>query len=297
MPAAPFPEARSLSNGPPFFIPAQAADDAGLIELWLHGRPCTTRQAYTRDMELFLGFVLKPQAMVTVGDIQRWMDSLVNLKPSSRSRRLSAIKSLFGFAQRVGYVHFNCTAPLRLPAVRDQLAQRIVPEASIHRMLAFTPPGRDHTLLRLLYASGLRLSEVAGLRWSDCTDREEGGQLSVFGKGQKTRQVLIPATVWIDLKSLRGEHGEHDPIFRSRQLNAPLSRRQIGFIVKKAAIRAGLPSGFSPHWCRHAHASHALDRNAPIHVVSSTLGHASLATTSRYSHARPGVSSGQFLAL
>jgi integrase/recombinase XerD len=278
-------------------IPQQADNDAGLIELWLHGRPSTTRRAYTRDVELFLGFVLKPLAMVTVGDIQKWLDSLGDLKPSSRSRRLSAIKSLFGFAQRVGYVHFNCTAPVRLPAVRDQLAQRIVPEASIHRMLALTPPGRDHTLLRLLYASGMRLSEVAGLRWSDCTDREDGGQLSVFGKGQRTRHVLIPAAAWTDLVALRGEHGEHDPIFRSRQLDAPLSTRQIGFIVKTAALRAGLPAGFSPHWCRHAHASHALDRNAPVHVVSSTLGHASLATTSRYAHARPGVSSGQFLAL
>jgi len=76
----------------------------------------------------------------------------------------------------------------------------------------------------------------------------------------------------------------------------PLSRVQVHRIVKSAAKRAGLKPNISAHYLRHAHCSHALDRGAPVHVVQQTLGHASLTTTTRYSHARPGDSSARYLA-
>ncbi len=76
-----------------------------------------------------------------------------------------------------------------------------------------------------------------------------------------------------------------------------LSVRQVQYIVRQAARRAGVDKDVSPHWMRHAHASHALDRGAAIHVVMSTLGHSSIGTTSRYTHARPGESSSKYLAV
>jgi len=108
--------------------------------------------------------------------------------------------------------------------------------------------------------------------------------------------VVLPVSVWRDLMALRGDVDDLDaPVFLSRQ-GRPLTARQEHRVVAAAAVRAGITGGVSPHWLRHAHASHAFDRGAPVHLVKETLGHASLAT-SPYTHARPGVSSGKYLAV
>jgi integrase/recombinase XerD len=98
------------------------------------------------------------------------------------------------------------------------------------------------------------------------------------------------------LQQLRGEAGPDAPVFRSAKGGA-LDPSQVHRIVKAAAARAGLPAAVSAHWLRHAHASHALDRGAPIHLVQATLGHSSVATTGRYLHARPNDSSSRYLAV
>ena len=84
-------------------------------------------------------------------------------------------------------------------------------------------------------------------------------------------------------------------MFRSRKGSAALDPSAVHRVVKAAAKRAGLPDAVSAHWLRHAHVSHALDRGAPAHLVQATVGHASLATTSRYAHARPNDSSSRYL--
>ena len=85
-------------------------------------------------------------------------------------------------------------------------------------------------------------------------------------------------------------------MFRSRR-GGHLHPSQLLRIVRRAAKRAGITKAVSPHWLRHGHASHALDRGAPIHLVQATLGHASVATTGRYLHARPSESSSTYLSL
>ena len=213
---------------------------------------------------------------------------------TSQARKLSAVKSLLSFAHRVGYTTFNVGAALRLPKIKNTLAERIVSEAAIGRLLALEPKPRNHALLRLLYAGGLRVSEVVALRWRDLQERHTGGQVTVFGKGGTTRVVVVSAETWRELVALRGDAGADDPVFRSQKGGA-LSRQQAWQIVKTAAARAGLPENLSPHWLRHAHASHAMDRGAPIALVQATLGHASVQTTGRYLHARPEESSGRYL--
>ena len=117
----------------------------------------------------------------------------------------------------------------------------------------------------------------------------------MFGKGGKTRAVLLPRVTWTLLAALRGEAGPDAPMFRSRR-GGLLDASQVHRVVKAAAARAGLPPGVSAHWLRHAHASHALDCGAPVHLVQATLGHASVATTGRYLHASPTDSSAKYLA-
>ncbi len=108
-------------------------------------------------------------------------------------------------------------------------------------------------------------------------------------KGGKVRQVLIPAAIAARLLASRGNAPASAPVFGSvRRPGQPLTERAVNYIVKAAAERAGVNPAASVHWLRHAHASHAIDNGAPITLVSATLGHADLKTTSVYAHARPG---------
>jgi integrase/recombinase XerD len=162
-------------------------------------------------------------------------------------------------------------------------------------MLALEPGKRNQVLLRLLYIAGLRVSEIVDLKWRDLQPRTDGGQVTVFGKGSKTRVVLLPNAIWRELLRFR-QHAAHDaPIFASRSGGGHLDPSMVERIVTKAAARAGVEGKVSPHWLRHSHATHALERGAPIHLVQATLGHASVATTGRYLHARPTDSSARYL--
>jgi integrase/recombinase XerD len=275
---------------------ARVATDGRLAEIWLHGRSVHTQRAYLADVDRFRAFLNKPLASVTLGDLQAFANSLQDLAPASRYRALSAVKSLLAFGHRTGYLQFDAGRLLRLPVVRNGLSQRILPEAEVHRLLALESNRRNRAILMLLYASGVRVSELCGLCWRDLQLNGDTGQITVFGKGGATRSIQLPASVWNLLFQLRGEALAGDPVFRSKKGGA-LKPLAVLRIVRKAAVRAGLELKVSPHWLRHAHASHALDRGAPIHLVQTTLGHASINTTGRYLHARPKDSSGRFLGL
>lgn len=277
--------------------PAQASTDDDVIRLWVYGRPINTQIAYGREISRWRRFVKKPLQSVTLGDVQDFAESLSAMKPSSVARALAAIKSLMSFAHQIGYVHFNVGTAVRLPTVRNRRAERILTEEQVMTMLALTKNPRDHALLRLAYASALRISELASLTWRDLSERGDSGQVSVIAKGGKTHTVLLSAGTWAELVALR-QPGEADntPVFVSRKGNR-LSTAQMHRVVAAAAQRSEIKGKISLHWLRHAHASHALDRGAPIHLVSQTLNHANLATTSVYVHARPTESSGKYLGI
>jgi integrase/recombinase XerD len=273
--------------------PEPEADDR-LIALWLHGRSPHTQRAYATDVARLRSQTGKPLAAVTLADLQSFSDALADTP--SRYRALSAVKSLLAFGHRLGFLPFNVGGALRLPAVRQRLAERILPEAGVHRMLSLETDPRNHAILMLLYASGVRVSELCGLRWRDVQSASDSVQITVFGKGGKTRAIALPPAIADQLASLRADADGDQPVFRSRK-RGPLTPVAVLRIVRQAARRAGLKAPVSPHWLRHAHASHALDRGAPIHLVQATLGHASITTTGRYLHARPGDSSSRFLAI
>jgi integrase/recombinase XerD len=280
--------------------PTRAASDDHLVALWLNGRSPHTQRAYRADVERFRGRAGKPLALATLSDLQDFAASLTNLAPASRYRALSAIKSLLAFGHRLGYLTYDVGRVLRLPPVRNRLAERILSEQDLHRILSLEANPRNRALLTLLYASGVRVSELCSLCWRDLQPNGEDGQITVFGKGGVTRSIRIPPPVWKMLISLRRpDPSADDPVFRSRKKSTGGRLRPLAVlrIVRKAAQRAGIQVPVSPHWFRHAHASHALDRGAPIHLVQATLGHASINTTGRYLHARPKESSGSFLSL
>ena len=164
-------------------------------------------------------------------------------------------------------------------------------------MLALEPSRRNQVLLRLLYIAGLRVSEIAALTWRDLQPRTDGGQVTVFGKGSKTRTVLLPSAIWRELLRFRQSPALDEPVFPSRRGGGHLHPSTIERVVTKAAQRAGVNGKVSLRWLGHSHATHALKRGAPIHLVQATLGHASVATTGRYLHARPTDSSSKYLSV
>jgi integrase/recombinase XerD len=296
LPFMPFSiEAGGMAPAP--LLATAPENDDRLIQLWLHGRAVHTQRAYRADVDRFRSQAGKPLQRITLFDLQQFADSLPHLAPASRYRILSSIKSLLAFGHRIGYLLFDAGRVLRLPSVRNNLAERILSEADLHRMLVLEPDERNRILLVLLYASGVRRGELVNLCWKNVQAAGQGGQITVFGKGGKTRSIQLPESVWKQLLALRGAGKDENPVFPSRKKGKPLTDSAIWRIVKKAAGRAGLARAVSPHWLRHGHASHALDHGAPIHLVQATLGHASITTTGRYLHARPKESSSKFLPL
>lgn len=291
------------SDAYPESIPARQADsDEHLIDLWLHNRPEETIRTYRASLRRFQTWVGKPLVEVTLGDLAAFWDSLEALAPATCNRILSSVRSLLAFAHRVGYLPFDVGRPFRLQALPNQLAERILPEADIHRMLNLEADPRNRALLTLLYGSAIRVHELCQVEWKDLQPQgEQEGQVTVFGKGGKTRSIQLPASVWKLLMELRSGGKAAGPVFVSRKKKgrqtARVGEEQVWRIVRKAAQRAGITLNVSPHWMRHAHGSHALDRGAPIHLVQATLGHSSVATTGKYLHARPKESSSRFLAI
>lgn len=278
-------------------IPPVPSPDDQLVALWLHGRGPHTRRAYEADLGKLRAFAPKPLEQITLADLQAFADSLGG-KDTSRRRTLSTVKSLFTFAVKIGYLALNPAAALRVPKVRETLAERILTESEVFRLIHAAGSKRNIVLCALLYASGIRATELTALRWRDTSDRGNGqGQITVFGKGSKTRAVLLSASAWSDLQSLRGEATDDAIIFQSRQGDgSPLSTVQVERIVKAAAKAAGIRKNVVPHAMRHSAASHAADRGCPMHVIQQSLGHASLSTSGRYLHCRPGDSLSLYLA-
>ncbi len=302
-----------------------AETDERLVELWLARRAPSTRRKYAEDLGKFSDFTRgKPLAAITLSDLHEFADFIsVLLAPSSQGRVLATLKSLLSFANKVGYLPFNVGAAVELPKVKDTLSERILTEAEVHKIMNAPKNARDRALLSLLYAGALRREEAVRLKWRDLKDRDdlgEGiGQATLFGKGSKTGVVLVPANVYSQVLALRRVKvrsveepnlgapkterlaGEDEPVFRSRKSKngrgGHLEVSQVNRIVAKAAKDAEIGRPVSPHWLRHAHASHAHARKTDLALIRDTLRHSSIATTGRYLHARPNDSSALHLGL
>jgi site-specific recombinase XerD len=282
-------------NGPQLSIVQQATTDEMLIEMWLHNRSRHTQRAYRRDVESFLEYVNKPIRHITLGDLQQYSDFLFqkNLSPVSIKRSLWAIKSMFSFAAKLHYVVFNVGLPLKLPATQNRLAERILSEEEVQTVIHSIEDRRDRLMVKTLYYTAIRASELVSIKWRDLQPRSEGGQLNVLCKGGKTNTLLIPQHLWDELMMLRDTINEDAPVFRSRK-GGHLCTGHVRRLIKKYALKF-INKGATCHYYRHSSASHALGHGAPIDLIQRQLNHSSLAVTSKYLHARPQEGISKFL--
>ena len=266
--------------------------------LWLEdGLSKNTLEAYKRDLLLFAEWLQRDRTKNLLETVEADIHAYFafkheHSKATSSNRRLAVLRRFYQFALRTNRIHADpcvrlksARQPARFPkTLSEQNVEALLAAPDIH-----TPLGlRDRTMLELMYASGLRVSELVLLKSVEVGMNE--GVLRVTGKGDKTR--LVPfgeeARVWIEryLKEARVLilNGKiHDALFVTA-LGGPMTRQMFWQIIKKYALRAEINAPLSPHTLRHAFATHLLNHGADLRVVQLLLGHADISTTQIYTH-------------
>ena len=273
-----------------------AKSDATLVNLWLAGKSKGTQKTYAGILHRFFTQVPKPLSEITILDLQFYANYLsgLGLHPNTLKLHQMAIKSLLAFGAKTGYLRYDVGRAWQAEKGVSDVSGRILSEAEVIRLLhAPKKRLRDQVLLELLYATGMRVSEVASLAWENVREDTRGGVLSVKGKGGKIRYVRIPKEL---LERLREQNPRQSGAVFLSQMGKPLSVRQIENLVKDLSLRE-LGKAVSPHWFRHCHATHCLRRGVRVVDVAAVLGHANISITSRYLHADPEFCAGDVLPI
>ena len=202
---------------------------------------------------------------------------------------------MFSFCVKVGYLTFNVGSFLKTPKAKETIAERILDVSSVKGLIKYGVKNqRDRLMLSLMYGCGLRVSEIIGLTWNDLKPHGDGGKCTVFGKGSKTRVVIIPTWLWLQLKEFEKYHRVNQWVFVSRNENQ-MERSVVHRMIERACKRAEIDEHASSHWLRHSHASHSLEVGCNLRLLQQSLGHASVTNTERYLHISPDAGSSQFI--
>ena len=288
------------------FSTAQSDDE--LIEEFLAGKSRRTQKAYRRDLTYLRAFLADreittltaatPSELRAYQEALRSMPALDNkglptektLAHNSQVRRLQSVRSFFKYAIETSVIMRDPSASLKIPAPHDKTTERIISMSEVLKMIALEPSDRNRVMIRLLYDTGIRASELVAIAWDDFRVGDRGTRLTVIGKGNKLRTIFLHPEMWRQLEI-------HKTLTHGQPSDRPfgLSTETVRTIVGAAADRAGVERKVSTHWLRHCCATHSIQNKADIGVVQATLGHASLATTTKYIHADPNDSAGMYL--
>ena len=279
---------------------SQSSIDAFIDALWLEdGLSKNTLAAYRRDLSLYATWLYAPEQQnrplddTMESDLNKYFSTRhASTQATSANRRLTVFKRYFRWALRERLIAADPT--LKLQTARQALrVPRLMSEAQVESLLA--APGedtalglRDRAMLELMYASGLRVSELVGLKTFHLGMNE--GVLRVMGKGGKER--LVPFGQAARQAVVRYLEEARPVILGGRQSDdlfvtgrgSGMSRVMFWMLVKKYAQRAGIVSPLSPHTLRHAFATHLLNHGADLRAVQMLLGHADISTTTIYTH-------------
>ena len=278
--------------------PSQAAIDRFVDVLWIEdGLAPLTLAAYRRDLQLYAHWLHRAHARgLEQSSEADLLDYIFQRHTSSRAttanRRLTVFKRYFRWALRERLVSTDPT--LKLLAARQPLrVPKLLSEAQVEALLAAPdaeqPQGqRDRAMLELMYASGLRVTELVQLKTVHLGLNE--GVLHVTGKGARERLVPFGAEAHASLQSYLQQARVHilggrssDALFVTR-LGAAMSRQMFWHLIKRYALQAGITAPLSPHTLRHAFATHLLNHGADLRAVQMLLGHADIGTTTIYTH-------------
>ncbi|WP_177420635.1 site-specific tyrosine recombinase XerD [endosymbiont of Lamellibrachia barhami] len=283
---------------------ALPAEVQGRIEsfadaLWMErGLSRNTLSAYQSDLNKVSIWLLQQRKTDLLnadrGDLLLYLAELARqgLKPRSTARRLSCLRQFYQYALREGWIEHDPSALIDAPKIGRSLPGALT-EAEVEALLeapdlADAQGFRDRTMLEVLYASGLRVSELISLRPEQVSLTQ--GVIRIIGKGGKERLVPLgdEAQSWL-IRFLKGPRQEIlgarlcPDLFPTRR-GSGMTRQAFWYLIKKHAITAGISKHLSPHTLRHAFATHLLNHGADLRVVQLLLGHSDLSTTQIYTH-------------
>ena len=279
-------------------LPGQHVIDDFCDTLWLEdGLSKNTLEAYRRDLTLFAEWLQRERAsglhQAGADDVNAYLAARhASSKATSSNRRLAVLRRFYQLALRQNQITIDPC--LRIKAARQPPRfPKTLSESQVESLLAApdtnTPLGlRDRTMLELMYASGLRVSELVNLKSVELGMNE--GVLRITGKGDKTR--LVPfgeeARGWLEnyLRNARSQilGAQVDDALFVTSRGGAMTRQMFWVLIKKYAVRAGISAPLSPHTLRHAFATHLLNHGADLRVVQLLLGHADITTTQIYTH-------------
>jgi len=279
---------------------ATATLDRFADSLWLNdGLARNTIESYRRDVAQLARWLEETRRSTlleaSTAELHRhlaWQVETKRAKPRTTSRLVSSLKRFFQFAQREGLRKDDPAAELDSPKLPRSLPKSLS-EAEVEALLGAPdvdrPQGlRDRAMLETLYASGLRVSELVGLKTVQAS--LDMGVVRVLGKGSKERLAPLgeEAIAWIDRyqrearSALLGKR-RSDALFVTPR-GGPMTRQAFWKVVQRHAQAAGIPRAISPHTLRHAFATHLINHGADLRVVQLLLGHADISTTQIYTH-------------
>lgn len=262
------------------------------VEFGLSDNTVAAYRADIADFRAFLATTGKDLCAVVDADLYAYLSASARASSRTTARRLSALRRLYRFLLRERLVGADPTALVEGPRIGRALPHSLS-EGDVDALLAApdveTPLGlRDRTMLELLYATGLRVSELVSLRLGDLDLVQ--GLVRIVGKGGKERLVPVGemALDWLARYAREGrpailEGRLCEAVFPTRRA-ARMTRQSFWQIVRKYAGRAGIRAELSPHTLRHAFATHLLNHGADLRVVQMLLGHADISTTQIYTH-------------
>ena len=268
----------------------------GSLEVEKHASPHTVK-SYRADLEDFLrwrraGSAAEAVQGIAARDVRAFLATLHTrgLDPVSVARKLAAIRSLFRFLRRRGVVADNPAQQVRGPRQARKLVSFLPIDETMAMMDATDgraatdghAPARDAAIVELLYASGLRVSELVGLDLRDLDFAEM--TVRVIGKGRKERIVPFGGAAASALREYLDVRGPGPGAVFLNRRRGRLTVRSVHTIVRRRARAAGIVRRVSPHTLRHTFATHLLDSGADLRMIQELLGHSRLSTTQRYTH-------------
>ena len=248
-----------------------------------------TIKNYTKYINMALDYIGKPENEITYMDLVNWKNTFANLKPNSQNLRIAAIRNYFDFLKKTGVVSINPAIKLEKQKVRDcDVKQKPYIEAHYLRdMVDCAQSQRDRAIVLLLASTGLRVSEMIGITLEDYNNMtgEENRELTIVGKGNKTRRVYINDEVKKEIDSYLETRPESEcrNLFLSYQ-GGPIHSNNLGQTLKLIAKRAGFPmwEDISNHALRAAFATTKAEQGTPLTTIQAAMGHARLDTTLIY---------------
>lgn len=256
-----------------------------LIEDWLtagNRQSANTRDAYGRDVRQFFTFSGKshPSDVTHVDLLEYQRDLNARAKSdATKYRKVTALRSFFTFLHDTKAITEDFRATLVAPKVVTEFKSKAVGAEQVQALIETTANDTDSLLVRTLYITAARISEVLALRWLNFKAADDGGAfVQILGKGKKLREVYIGPELWVDLCAMRGEIPDDELIF-------PINRRAAARIIAKLARAAKVGVKVTPHGFRHGLATDLLEQGATLAQVRDQLGHADIKTTSLYLHA------------